>query len=151
MILQMMWETRCFIRKAYNIKAGRISHKKYQENALRNNLIKGTDLWEKFAQIFTALETRRSMISQCYEFAELMEVDRDFQIAGEQEEETEAAGYATPDENEEVGQSAMTSGRRRKRKSSVSLAHTPKKARGRPKVGANKKRSSKTPDGDNWE
>ena len=152
MILQMMWETRCFIRRAYNIKAGRISHKKYQENALRNNLIKGTDLWEKFAQIFTALETRRSMITQCYEFAELMEVDRDFQIAGEQEEDAEGGGYATPDDdNEEAGQSSITSGRRRKRKSSVSLAHTPKKARGRPKMGANKKRNSKTPDGDDWE
>ena len=151
MILHMMWETRCFIRKAYNIRVGRIPHKKYQENALRNNLVKGAELWEKFTQIFTALETRSSMIAQCYEFSELLEVDRDFQIDDEQEEDVEGAGYATPDDNEGGDQAAPTSGRRRKRKSSMSLVNTPKKARGRPKGTTVKKRNSRTPEGDDWD
>jgi cohesin loading factor subunit SCC2 len=41
-----------------------------------------------------------------------------------------------------------TSGRGRKRKSNVSLGNTPKKARGRPAGTKNKKRNSRTPDGD---
>lgn len=155
MILQMMWETRCFVRKAYNIKADRISQKAFQNAAVRNNLIKGADLWEKFAQIFTALETRQSMIVQCHEFADLLEVDRDFQVEGEEGEEEDGAGFATPDEAEEAetgtGMPASGGGRGRKRKSSASLMNTPKKAKSRAKGAGNKKRTSKTPEGDDWD
>ncbi|KAF1972182.1 sister chromatid cohesion protein-like protein Mis4 [Bimuria novae-zelandiae CBS 107.79] len=150
MILQLMWEARSFIRKAYNVKTDRILPKKFSDNAVRNNLIKGADLWEKFAQVFTALETRSSMIAQCYEFAELLEVDRDFQINGEEGEDEDGEGYATPAEDEGEGMAVPTSGRNRKRKSSATLANTPKKARGRP-AGSKKKRNSKTPDGDDWD
>lgn len=148
MILQMMWETRCFIRKAYNVKAGRISQKVFQNSAQRNNLIKGAELWEKFAHIFNAVETRRSMIDHCYEFAELLEVDRDFQLGDDEGEDEDGLGYATPDEDEEQGGAIPTSGRGRKRKSSASLMNTPKKARGRLAGNKNKKRSSKTPEWD---
>ncbi|KAL5418032.1 hypothetical protein PMIN06_004879 [Paraphaeosphaeria minitans] len=148
MMLQMMWETRCFIRKAYNIKAPRISKTALQNTASRNNLIKGADLWEKFAHIFNAMETRRSMIDHCYEFAELLEVDKDFAIDEDEDEDEEGGGYATPQEDETQGVPVPTSGRGRKRKSSASLTNTPKKARGRPTGNKNKKRGSKTPEWD---
>ncbi|KAF2451351.1 hypothetical protein P171DRAFT_515385 [Karstenula rhodostoma CBS 690.94] len=147
MMLQMMWETRCFIRKAYNIKANRISQKAFPNSAQRVNFIKGAELWEKFAHIFNAVETRRSMFDHCYEFAELLEVDKDFAIA-EDEGEDEGEGYATPQEDEDQGVPVPTSGRGRKRKPSASLTSTPKKARGRPSGSKSKKRSSKTPEWD---
>ncbi|KAL1597912.1 Sister chromatid cohesion protein 2 [Paraconiothyrium brasiliense] len=148
MILQMMWETRCFVRKAYNIKANRISPKIFQNGAGRNNLIKGADLWEKFAHIFNAVETRRSMIDHCYDFSDLLEVDRDFALGDEDGEGEDGMGYATPEENDEQGMPVPTSGRGRKRKSSASLTNTPKKAKGRSTGSKNKKRSSKTPEWD---
>ncbi|OAG08521.1 uncharacterized protein CC84DRAFT_1162462 [Paraphaeosphaeria sporulosa] len=148
MMLQMMWETRCFIRKAYNIKVPRISKTALQNTASRNNLIKGADLWEKFAHIFNAVETRRSMIDHCYEFAELLEVDKDFAIDEDEGEDEEGEGYTTPQEDEDQGVLVPTSGRGRKRKSSASLTNTPKKARGKLAGSKNKKRSSKTPEWD---
>ncbi|KAJ4352383.1 Sister chromatid cohesion protein 2 [Didymosphaeria variabile] len=148
MILQMMWETRCFVRKAYNIKANRISPKIFQNSAGRNNLIKGADLWEKFAHIFNAVETRRSMIDHCYDFSELLEVDRDFAVGDEDGEDEDGMGYATPEENDEQGMPVPTSGRGRKRKTSASLTNTPKRAKGRPSGSKNKKRNSKTPEWD---
>jgi cohesin loading factor subunit SCC2 len=148
MILQMMWETRCFIRKAYNIKGNRVAQTAFQTSAQRNNLIKGADLWEKFAHTFNALETRRSMIDHCYEFADLLEVDKDFVVNSDEEEDEEGVGYVTPQEDDDQGLPVPTSGRGRKRKSSASLGNTPKKARGRPVGTKSKKRSSKTPEWD---
>lgn len=147
MMLNMMWDTRTFIRKAYNLKTSRISKTALQNSASRNNLIKGQELYEKFAIIFTAVETRRGMIEHCYGFAELLEVDKDFAVVDDEGEDAEG-GYATPQEDEDQDMPVPTSGRGRKRKSSGGPMSTPKKARGKPPSSKNKKRSSKTPEWD---
>lgn len=149
MILQMMWETRRFVLKAYNItKPGRIPQKDYQKPAARNNLIKNSDLWQSFESIFSSVEHRADMIKHCHDFATLLEVDKD---ANFNDDGDENGGYATPEEEDEHGSAAPTSGKNRKRKSSASLSNTPKKARGRPSGAKTKKRASKTPDGDDWD
>jgi cohesin loading factor subunit SCC2 len=147
MILQMAWETRTFVRRCYSIKSNApIPHKDYAKPAHRNNLVTGKEIWERFETIMHALDSRESMVKQCYDFADLLDVDRETFIDAEGDEPL-AAGYETPNENGEDGTPFPTSGRGRKRKSNASLGNTPKKARGRPS-GSKKKRNSRTPDDD---
>ena len=148
MILQMVWETRTFIRRCYTIKNnGPIPPKDYPKLASRNNFITGKDLWERFNPIMRALDTRESMIKQCYDFAELLDIDRDIFVDAEGVDAL-GAGYETPNDEGENGTPFPTSGRGRKRKSNVSLGNTPKKARSRASGSKKKGRNSKTPDGD---
>ncbi|KAG9194655.1 hypothetical protein G6011_04690 [Alternaria panax] len=147
MILQMVWETRTFVRRCYSVKSNApISRKDYLKPANRNNLVTGKEIWERFETIMRALDSRESMVKQCYDFAELLDVDRETFIDAEGDD-TLGGGYETPNENGEDGTLLPTSGRGRKRKSNMSLGNTPKKARGRPSV-SKKKRNSRTPDGD---
>lgn len=151
MILLMMWEARCFVRRAYNLHnlTGRIPHKDYQKPASRNNLVSGKELWERLEPILNSTESRDAMTGRCYEFAELLEVDKDAKIGDEDLNGDDPAGYATPAEGgDDEGPAMPTSGRGRKRKSSASVGNTPKKQRARPK---NKKRNSRTPDLDGWD
>jgi cohesin loading factor subunit SCC2 len=151
MILQMVWETRAFIRRCYNLHKfqGRIPKKEYAKPAQRNNFVSGKELWERLTPIVGALDSRETMVKACYDFAEVLEVDREAQVGEDEDETGLAAGYETPtEETNAAGMPFPTSGRGRKRKSNVSLGNTPKKARGRPASTKNKKRNSRTPDGD---
>jgi cohesin loading factor subunit SCC2 len=151
-ILQMMWETRGFIRKAYNLHntTGRILHKDYQKPAQRNNFVSGKELRERLESVYSTDDSREAMVKRCLEFAELLEIDKDAQF-GEQDGEDEDGGYVTPDEAADAAPTIPTSGRGRKRKSSASISNTPKKQRGRPPGTKNKKRNSKTPDLGGWD
>jgi cohesin loading factor subunit SCC2 len=150
MILQMVWETRTFVRRCYNLHkfAGRIPQKEYAKPAQRNNFISGKELWERLTPIMKALDSRETMVKQCYDFADLLEVDREAKV--DEDDIVMEAGYETPPEDVDAAREASvpTSGRGRKRKGSAALTNTPKKPRGRPAAGKNKKRASKTPDGD---
>jgi cohesin loading factor subunit SCC2 len=159
MILHMMWETRSFLRKAYNLQ-GKITASDMKSKAIRNNLVKSEALWDQIASIIAAIDSQATMRKECYEFAEIINVDREHAVADDEADakeqlaraaagyEVTAAGYETPDEGPR-GESAMpTSGRGRKRKSSAGIGNTPKKARGRPAGSRNKKRNSRTPDED---
>lgn len=154
MILQMVWDTRHFVRRCYNLLKlrGHISPKDYTKSAIRNNLVSGKELWEVLAPTMNALDNRETMLKQCYDFADLLEVDREAMVGEDEDELGLGLGYETPTElDDDVnGVAIPTSGRGRKRKSNVSLANTPKKARGRPAGTKNKKRlsNSGTPDGD---
>ncbi|KAH5246847.1 sister chromatid cohesion protein [Parastagonospora nodorum] len=149
MILRMVWETRAFIRRCYNVQKtkGGIPQKDYIKPAQRNNFVSGKELWESLLPVMHALDSRETMIKACYDFADILDVDREAQIGEDGEDDDLGAGYETPDEGD-VTAPFPTSGRGRKRKSNMSLGNTPKKARGRPTGGKNKKRSSKTPDAD---
>ena len=156
MILHMIWETRTFVRRCYNVHkyGNRIPQKEYAKSAQRNNFIPGKDLWDRLTPIMSALDSRETMSKCCYDFSELLNVDREVKV-GEDEDGLDAAlmdaGYETPTENgDDTRRSASipTSGRGRKRKSNVSLGNTPKKPRSRPLSSKNKKRGSETPDSD---
>lgn len=150
MILQMVWETRGFIRRLYNLHKnnGRISQKEYAKPAQRNNLVSGKELWERLAPIMNALDTREAMLKTCHDFAELLDVDREALVDEEGDDDGLGAGYETPTEGDDAaGIPYPTSGRGRKRKSNISLSNTPKKARSRTS-GTKKKRNSRTPDDD---
>ncbi|KAF2265697.1 hypothetical protein CC78DRAFT_615547 [Lojkania enalia] len=148
MILQMMWETRSFIKRAWNLH-GKINKTDRIKPAVRANFVTGKELWERISNIMTALDSRESMMKQCREFAGLLEVDEDAKIDedldGNEQFGLADAGYETPDDNGD-GPALPNSGRGRKRKSSAALGNTPKKSRGRLASSRNKKRNSKTPD-----
>lgn len=155
-ILHMIWETRTFVRRCYNVHkyGSRIPQKEYAKPAQRNNFISGKDLWDRLNSYMGAFDSREAMIKCCYDFSELLNVDREVKV-GEDEDGLDAAlmdaGYETPTENgDDARRSASipTSGRGRKRKSNVSLGNTPKKPRGRLPGSKNKSRSSRTPDGE---
>lgn len=150
-ILHLMWETRTFLRRAYNLQA-KITPKDVTRPAIRNNLITGKEIFARFTALVSTLQSDPDcMRKQCMEFAEIINVDREHAVGGEDgEDDTHdqlaraAAGYETPDEAENGGDAPVaTSGRGRKRKSSAALGGaTPKKARGRPAGSRNKRRMS---------
>lgn len=149
MILKMIWETRGFLRRCYHLQKykGGIPLKEYPKPTTRNNLVSGKELWESLSSVMSALHSRESMLKTCYDFAEILEVDREAEIGEDGEDGNLGAGYETP--TEEDGTTTFpTSGRGRKRKTNVSLGGTPKRIRGRPSGAKNKKRSSRTPDDD---
>jgi cohesin loading factor subunit SCC2 len=147
MILRMVWETRCFIRRVYNLHKvkGGIPHKDHVKPAQRNNFVSGKELWETFTPIMNALDSRESMIKICYDVADILNIDQEVEVDTDGHDDEFGGGYDTPT-GEDEALAVPTSGRGRKRKSNVSLGNTPKKARGRPAGMKNKKRSSKTPD-----
>lgn len=156
MILHMLWETRTFVHRCYNVhKYGdRIPQKEYAKPAQRNNFVSGKDLWDRLSLLTNALDNRATMFKCCFDFSELLNIDREVKV-GEDDDGLDAAlldtGYETPTENgDDPRRSASipTSGRGRKRKSSTSLNNTPKKPRGRPPGAKGKRRGSRTSDGD---
>ncbi|KAF9694453.1 hypothetical protein EKO04_007309 [Ascochyta lentis] len=156
MILHMIWETRTFVRRCYNLQkySNGIPQKEYAKPAQRNNFISGKDLWDRLSSITGALDSRDTMTKCCYDFSELLNVDREVKV-GEDEDGLDAAlmeaGYETPADNGDDARrsaSVPTSGRGRKRKNNSNSGNTPKKPRGRPQGPKNKKRSSRTPDDD---
>jgi cohesin loading factor subunit SCC2 len=149
MILRMVWETRAFVRRCYNVQKvkGGIPQKDFAKPAQRNNFVSGKELWESLLPVMGALDNRETMLKACYDFADILDVDREAQIGEDGEDDDLGAGYETPTEGDDAVP-VPTSGRGRKRKSNVSLGNTPKKQRGRPSGSRNKKRNSKTPDGD---
>ncbi|KAF1919587.1 sister chromatid cohesion C-terminus-domain-containing protein [Ampelomyces quisqualis] len=147
MILKMVWGTRDFIRRCYNLQKlkGGIPQKDFARPAQRNNLVSGKDLWESFVPIMSALRDRDSMLKTCYDFADILDFDMENQIGDDGNDDNAGAGYETPNEGEHM-MPYPTSGRGRKRKSNINPGNTPKRPRGRPAGAKNKKRSSRTPD-----
>jgi cohesin loading factor subunit SCC2 len=110
----------------------------------------------------SALQSEESMMSQCRAFVELLNVDPDFKVAAEDDEEADAARVGTPSEDEGAPATPGPpgSGRGRKRKGTFSTPGNRKKrarsssvprGRGRPK-GSGKKRSVDMSDNeeDDW-
>lgn len=149
MILKMIWETRTFIRRCYNLQKtkGGILQKDYAKPAQRNNFVSGKELWESLMPIMSSLSNRESMMKICYDVADILDVDQEAQFGEDGEDDDLGPGYETPTEGDDTVP-LPTSGRGRKRKSNVSLHNTPKKARGRHAGAKNKKRNSRTPDDD---
>ncbi|KAF2473891.1 uncharacterized protein BDR25DRAFT_256887 [Lindgomyces ingoldianus] len=158
MILQMMWDTRAFLRKQWNMLGKiTITTKDANKSAVKNNLISGKELWEKFENVMSALENTESMTRQCLAFGRLIEVDLEAKVGDEDLDASEqlaraAAGYETPDDNGAEDDAPPTSGRGRKRKSESRSSNTPKKPRGRLTGSKVKKTNSRTPEGDDdWD
>ncbi|KAF2121441.1 sister chromatid cohesion C-terminus-domain-containing protein [Lophiotrema nucula] len=155
-IIQMMWEARTFLKRAWNLQKT-VTKADLPKPSTRLAFVTGRELYDSLSTLINgALDTPESMRKACNDCAELVNVDKEAAINDENADgedalaQAAAAGYETPDENGEPSSASVpTSGKGRKRKSSVGLVgHTPKKSRGRPKGSTNKSRKSRTPESD---
>ncbi|KAK7538446.1 sister chromatid cohesion protein Mis4 [Phyllosticta citribraziliensis] len=175
-ILTMLWETRTHLRRYWGLqkqreaqaKGGNGDHKPTVKdlNKAPNRTpgVTGDKFWERMNSLMASLESPDKMKEQCKAFAELLSIDNELKVASEDDDEAErvAAGYQTPDEDDESrggSQPPSGNGRGRKRKGSVSMSATPKKRksgggqRGRPRKNAAGRRSStasRDDDADAW-
>lgn len=147
MILQSMWEARSYLRRQYNLGTSRHNNKSKAANKEKDTTkpvkvqtVTGDKLWEDIASIMGSLSTQESMMQQCRSFVDLLNVDREFKVADEDEDGDEPA---TPSGGED--DDGMDTGRGRKRKSNSTpgsgrkkrprSSSQPKK-RGRPRKSA---------------
>ncbi|KAH7355114.1 hypothetical protein BKA65DRAFT_234187 [Rhexocercosporidium sp. MPI-PUGE-AT-0058] len=157
MMLSSLWEARTYLRRQYGLKSNlrdgknKAATKDLNRAPVRAQGVNGDRFWELSESTMSALESEESMMNQCRAFVELLNVDQEFKVAAEDDEEADRARVETPSEEEGTpGTPAPPgSGRGRKRKGSVSTPGNRKKrarsssvarGRGRPKV-LGKKRS----------
>ncbi|KAK2853305.1 hypothetical protein FQN49_005205 [Arthroderma sp. PD_2] len=149
--LSMLWETRSYLRRLYNLnfhalqKEGKVATKELNKPASKVPGVSGDRFWEAIARIMRSLNTTDSMINMCREFSTLMSVDDELKIAGDDDR-------GSPDPFADVNDMSNFTGaatRPGKRKSSISSATTPKKkARGRSKPGTKRPSADSEEDSD---
>lgn len=169
LMLSSLWEARSYLRRQYGLVTNKPTskHKAASKDTaklpVRVQGVNGDKFWELSESKMSALESKESMINQCRAFVELLNVDQDFKLAAEDDEEAEGGRAGTPsdEDDDRLGTPAPPgSGRGRKRRGSVSGTPSNRKkarsgsvnrAKGRAK-GLSKKRSVERSDdeGEGW-
>lgn len=138
MILAGLWEVRTFLRRSYGLlhhsKKDAKSKSKDKDTSKAPVKVQGITsekLWIEFGRIETSLNTIQSMKEQCRSFVELLNVDKDFKLAVEGDDDAAAhARLTTPSDDEgEASGPPGGSGRGRKRKGSSTPGGRKKRAR----------------------
>ncbi|KAG4421995.1 hypothetical protein IFR04_004854 [Cadophora malorum] len=168
MMLSSLWEARSYLRRQYGLKTNlrdgknKAASKDLSRAPVRAQGINGDKFWDLSESTMSALESEESMMNQCRAFVELLNVDQEFKVAAEDDEEADQARASTPSEDEGASGTPGPpgSGRGRKRKGSVSTPGNRKKrarsssvtrGRGRPKVSGKKRSVERSDDeGDAW-
>lgn len=145
-VLTMVWETRTYLRRLWGLQKQREGGKSGYKPTIkdlnkapsRQPFIVPDKYWEKMLGLMDSLSSNDAMVAQCKAFAELLSIDNELKVGSEDDEEAElvarAAGYDTPDDEEESRSSQTPGGtgpRGRKRKGSMGASGTPKKRKGR--------------------
>ncbi|KAK0119687.1 Sister chromatid cohesion protein 2 [Cadophora gregata] len=168
MMLSSLWEARSYLRRQYGLKTNlrdgknKAAIKDLNRAPVRAQGVNGDKFWELSESTMSSLDSEESMMKQCRAFVELLNVDQEFKVAAEDDEEADQARASTPSEDEGASGTPGPpgSGRGRKRKGSISTPGNRKKrarsssvprGRGRPK-GPGKKQSVERSDdeGDGW-
>lgn len=149
-ILTLIWETRSFILRLWNMQR-HLKAKPPAKDVARapNRSTHAPSLTEGYVNcvnaIFSQLSNHENWHAICSSFVELINVDNDVKVASDEDAEAEALanGYDTPSERSGKSPSLPPSGggRGRKRKSTSANA-TPRK-RGHPSLGKRKSAASK--------
>lgn len=141
MILQSMWEARTYLRRQYNLgtskrdgKLKTVSKEKETQKPVKVQTVTGDKFWEDVTLVMTALVSQNRMMEQCRSFVDLLNVDREFKIADEDEDGNEDEATPSGDEDDEAA--VLERGRKRKnitpRKKRPRSSSQPRK-RGRPR------------------
>ena len=134
-ILLTIWEVRTHLRRLYGMGTNRHDSK---AKALAKDLNKvptkvqgvhGQRIWEEIESHMAGLQTEAAMAQKCRSLVELLNVDKEFKVADEVEEEEDAPGDpATPSGGEGDGddrgrkrKASTTPGGRKKRQRSSSV------------------------------
>lgn len=147
MILQSMWEARSYLRRQYNLGTSRHNTKAKAGNKEKDTTkpvklqtVTGDKVWEDIASIMSSLSSQERMMQQCRSFVDLLNVDREFKVA---DEDDDGEDPATPSGGED--DDGADTGRGRKRKSNSTPGSGRKKRprsssqprkRGRPRKSA---------------
>lgn len=133
MILQAVWEARTYLRRQFNLGTNRrdgkvktASKEKETQKPVKVQTVTGEKFWDDVAVIMTALSSQGRMMEQCRSFVDLLNVDREFKVADEEDDEINDEDPTTPSGDED-DEEEMLADRGRKRK----LTATPRKKRPR--------------------
>jgi len=136
MMLSCLWEARTYLRRQYGLTTnrregkGKAIAKDLNKAPLKVQGVSGDKFWEVVTTIMAALESDESKIKQCDDFVKMLNVDPDFKIAADGDDESENARLNTPSEDEENGTPGPPgSGRGRKRKGTGTPGGRKKRAR----------------------
>lgn len=132
MVLQAMWEARTYLRRQFNLGTNRrdgklktASKEKETQKPVKVQTVTGDKFWDDVTLVMTALSSQSRMMEQCRSFVDLLNVDREFKVADE-DDELNGEDPATPSGDEDDDDDVLGD-RGRKRKSTA----TPRKKRPR--------------------
>jgi cohesin loading factor subunit SCC2 len=158
MVLSAVWETRTYLRRAYGLVGLRKDGiKKTAVKDLNKVPVKvqgttGDKFWDEIANIMSALNSPDSMMHQCKSFVETLNIDRDFKLAADGEDDVLEGRNTTPDGDNDAP--TPGSGRGRKRNGTSSTPSRKKRprssSRGRSKKTSRSTDSDEDAEGD-WE
>lgn len=132
MILTMAWETRTFLRQLWGLQK-KLGQKPSTKDVKKGGVTRAPGfhsdkLFEGMSAILRALESQENQRQQCRTFVEIVNIDREHRAASEEdcieaELVVKVDGYETPvEDGESIGSNPpSTTGKGKKRKSSVSL------------------------------
>lgn len=119
-ILQSLWEARTYLRRQYNLgtskrdgKLKTATKETQTQKPVKVQTVTGDKFWEDVATMMTALSSQNRMMDQCRSFVDLLNVDREFKVADE-EDEMNGEDAATPSGEEDDEDVAADRGRKRK-------------------------------------
>ncbi len=137
MILLAVWEVRTYLRRLYGMGAthrreskGKPQPKDLSKAPVKVQGVTGDKVWEEIGTIMTALADRERMMATCKGFVELMNVDKEFLVPTEEDDELDVDGGGAEDGmggSDEDDDQPPSAGRGRKRKSQGSGGAGPKK------------------------
>ncbi|KAJ3487788.1 hypothetical protein NLG97_g6328 [Lecanicillium saksenae] len=145
-ILLMLWDSRTHLRKLYNMGTSRhdskakVLAKDLNKTPTKVQGVHGDKVWEELEAQGTGFDTLQGMGAKCKALIELMNLDKEFKVAEEDEEGgMDAAG--TPSEGEDDGE-GDDRGRKRKGGSTPSgrkkrpRSNSQQRKRGRPRLSS---------------
>ncbi|KAK5121425.1 hypothetical protein LTR85_005257 [Meristemomyces frigidus] len=157
-ICSLIWETRSFIRRLWNMQR----HMNKPKNAAKESNKAPTrattapamteSYLEEVTKLVSANVTQDTQQAICASFVELISVDSEVKVGSDVDEDADEAGYDTPSEgasNKSASVPPPSGGGRGKKRKSIVSNGTPRK-RGRPSGGRRKSGSAK-PAGDDDE
>jgi cohesin loading factor subunit SCC2 len=135
MVLLSLWEVRTYLRRLYGMGTTRRDPKaKAQSKDLSKTPVKvqgvnGDKFWDDMGHIMTALSSRERMMETCRSFVDLMNVDREFKIADEDDDLNGEEPTTPTNDDDDEGGSINTPARSRKRKAGGTPGGRKKRAR----------------------
>ncbi|KAF9873199.1 AT hook domain-containing protein [Colletotrichum karsti] len=125
-ILLCLWEARTYLRRLYGLKRemkAKPAAKDLSKAPTKVQGVTGDKFWEEVASHINGLSSQEAILAKCKTFVELMNVDKEFKVA--EEDDLDGEGEGSHSEDEEEG--AAADGRGRKRKAGSNPVGRPKK------------------------
>lgn len=125
-ILMSLWEARTYLRRLYGMGTNRHDTKAkafakdLNKAPVKVQGIHGDKFWDEESSHINGLDSQEMMVEKCSAFVELLNVDKEFKVADDGDEQMGLGDPATPSGEEDEDEEAMPD-RGRKRKG----GHTP--------------------------